>query len=112
MSPWLRGSNPSLAKSRGQAVVREIFSISKIGKIAGCLIRDGVVARNHMVRVVRDGVIVKDRASIESLRRFKDDAKEVKSGLECGIRLSRFDDVKPGDIIESYEVLKIPQTLE
>jgi len=99
-------------ESRGQAVVREIFSISKIGKIAGCLIRDGVVARNHMVRVVRDGVIVKDRASIESLRRFKDDAKEVKSGLECGIRLSRFDDVKPGDIIESYEVLKIPQTLE
>ena len=62
--------------------------------------------------MVRDGVIVKDKAPIESLRRFKDDAKEIKSGLECGIRVKRFDDLKPGDIIESYEVVEVAQTLE
>ncbi len=99
-------------EARGRAEVREVFSISKVGRIAGCLVRDGLIARNHIVRVVRDGVIVKEKAPIESLRRFKDDAKEIKSGLECGIRVKRFDDLKPGDIIESYEVVEVAQTLE
>ena len=99
-------------ESRGRAEVREIFSVSKVGKIAGCMVREGSIARNHTVRVVRDGVVVKDRAGISSLRRFKDDAKEVKAGLECGINVEGFSDVKPGDIIESYEVIKIARTLE
>jgi len=99
-------------ESRGRAEVREIFSVSKVGKIAGCMVREGSIARNHTVRVVRDGVVVKDRAGISSLRRFKDDAKEVKAGLECGINVEGFSDVKPGDIIESYEVIKIARTLD
>ncbi len=99
-------------ESRGRAEVREVFTISKVGRIAGCLVRDGAIARNHLVRVVRDGVVVVDKAPIESLRRFKDDAKEIKSGLECGIRVRRFDDLKPGDIIEAYEVIQVAQTLE
>jgi len=99
-------------ESRGRAEVREIFSVSKVGKIAGCMVREGSIARNHTVRVVRDGVVVKDRAGISSLKRFKDDAKEVKAGLECGINVEGFSDVKPGDIIESYEVIKIARTLE
>ncbi len=99
-------------ESRGRAEVREIFSISKVGKIAGCLVRDGLLNRNCQVRVIRDGVVVKDRAGLESLRRFKDDVKEVRSGLECGVRITNFDDVKPGDVIEAFEVLKVARTLQ
>ncbi|MFQ5412345.1 MAG: translation initiation factor IF-2 [Phycisphaerae bacterium] len=99
-------------ESRGRAEVREIFFISKVGKVAGCFVRDGVFNRTHRVRIVRDSVVVLDSAGIDSLRRFKDDAKEVKSGLECGIKIEGFDDVKPGDIIESFEVLKIARTLK
>jgi len=98
-------------ESRGQAEVREVFSISKVGKIAGCFVRDGFINRNHKVRVVRDGVIVVDTANLDSLRRFKDDVKEVKSGFECGIRIERFDDLKPGDVIEALEVVEIARTL-
>ncbi|MCB9852255.1 MAG: translation initiation factor IF-2 [Phycisphaerales bacterium] len=99
-------------ESRGMAEVREIFHISKVGKVAGCYIRDGVFNRNYKVRVVRDGVVVVDSAELDSLRRFKDDVKEVKSGFECGIRIEKFDDVKPGDVIEAFEVIEIARTLE
>ena len=99
-------------ETRGRAEVREIFSISRVGKIAGCLVRDGSIARSHMVRVIRDGVVVKDRGQVQSLRRFKDDTREVKAGLECGIRVERFDDLKPGDIIEAFEISQIAQTLD
>ena len=98
-------------ESRGRAEVREIFGISKVGKVAGCFVREGLFNRNYLVRVIRDGVPIKDRAPLESLRRFKDDVREVKSGLECGIRVANFDDVKPGDIIEAIEVVKIARTL-
>ena len=98
-------------ESRGRAEVREIFGVSKVGKAAGCFVRDGVINRNHRVRVVRDDVVVLESAAIASLRRFKDDAKEVKSGLECGIRIEKFDDVKPGDIIEAFEIIMVPRTL-
>jgi translation initiation factor IF-2 len=98
-------------ESRGRAEVREIFSVSKVGKAAGCFVRDGVIARNHQVRVIRDGVPVTEGASLDSLRRFKDDVKEVKTGFECGIRITGFDDIKPGDIIEAFELIKIPRTL-
>ena len=98
-------------ESRGRAEVREIFSVSKVGKAAGCFVRDGVIARHHKVRVIRDGVPVKEAATLDSLRRFKDDVKEVKTGFECGIRITAFDDIKPGDIIEAFELIKIPRTL-
>jgi len=99
-------------ESRGRAEVREVFNITKVGKIAGCAVRDGLIHRSHMVRVIRDGVPVKDLAAIESLRRFKDDVKEVKSGFECGIRIAGFDDLKPGDVIEAFEVVKVARTLD
>ena len=99
-------------ESRGRAEVREVFSISKVGRIAGCFVRDGVIQRSNRVRVVRDGVVVKDAAQIESLRRFKDDVREVKSGFECGIRIESFDDLKPGDVIEAFEVVKVARKLE
>ncbi|MCH8052975.1 MAG: translation initiation factor IF-2 [Planctomycetes bacterium] len=98
-------------EQRGTAEVREIFNVSKIGTIAGCFVRDGSVMRTHKVRVIRDSVVVRDGANIHSLRRFKDDAKEVKTGFECGIKIDGFDDIKPGDIIESYEIVKIARTL-
>jgi len=98
-------------ESRGRAEVREVFNISKVGKIAGCFIRDGVIQRSNMARVVRDGVVVRDKSAIESLRRFKDDAKEVKNGFECGIRIAGFDDLKPGDVIEAFEVVKVARKL-
>ena len=98
-------------ESRGRAEVREIFGVSKIGKVAGCFIREGSINRNCRVRVVRDGVPVVESATIESLRRFKDDVKEVKSGFECGIKITGFNDVKPDDIIEAFEIVQIARTL-
>jgi len=99
-------------ESRGRAEVREVFTVSKVGKVAGCMVREGSIARNHTVRVVRDGVVVKDNGGISSLKRFKDDAKEVKAGLECGINIDNYSDLKPGDIIEAYEVIKIARSLD
>jgi translation initiation factor IF-2 len=98
-------------ESRGRAEIREVFNITRVGRVAGCYVREGLIERSHVVRVVRDGVVVKDRAAIESLRRFKDDVKEVRTGMECGIRIADFNDVKPADIIESFEVVKIAKKL-
>jgi translation initiation factor IF-2 len=95
----------------GQAEVREVFRVSKIGFVAGCLVTEGVVRRGAKMRVVRDEVVVTDERSIESLRRVKDDAREVRVGTECGIRLAGFDDVKAGDKLVCYEVEKIKRTL-
>lgn len=97
---------------RGRAEVREVFHISRVGKIAGCIVRDGVIERSHVVRIIRDGVIIKDRIAIVSLRRIKDDVKEVRSGLECGIRIQDFDDMKPQDVIEAFEVIKVARVLD
>jgi translation initiation factor IF-2 len=99
-------------ESRGRAEVREVFTISKVGKVAGCFVNDGVIQRNHKVRLIRDGVVIKDLAALDSLRRFKDDVKEVKAGFECGIRIAAFDDVKPGDVIEALEVVQVARKLE
>jgi translation initiation factor IF-2 len=98
-------------ESRGRAEVRNVFTISRVGKVAGCFVRDGLIERAHMVRIVRDGVVIKDRGTIESLRRFKDDVKEVRTGMECGIRITDFNDLKPADIIEAFEVIKIARKL-
>ena len=90
----------------GEAEVREIFRVPKIGAIAGCYVRSGVVTRGTKVRFLRDGVIIW-KGSISSLRRFKDDAREVREGFECGIGLSDFQDLKPGDLIETFEEKEI-----
>jgi translation initiation factor IF-2 len=99
-------------EARGTAEVRELFRLGKrIGLVAGSYVTNGVVDRSHQAKVVRDGVVVREHCTFASLRRFKDDVKEVRAGLECGIRLEGFDDVHVGDIIETYEVTKIARTL-
>ena len=98
-------------KSLGRAVVRTTFKISRIGTIAGCYVSDGVVTKNAKVRLIRNNVVIRSDLSIESLRRFKDDVREVKAGLECGIKLVKFDDVKTDDVLHFYEIVKVARTL-
>jgi translation initiation factor IF-2 len=94
----------------GEAEVREIFRVPRIGAIAGCLVQSGVITRGSKVRFLRDGTIIW-KGSITSLRRFKDDAQEVRAGFECGIGLSDFQDLKPGDVIETFDEREIARTL-
>jgi translation initiation factor IF-2 len=96
--------------SLGTAEVREVFRVPKIGNIAGSIVRNGLIRRNTKARLLRDGTVVKDDLSVESLRRFKDDATEVREGYECGIGLGKFNDIKTGDIIETWEMREIPRT--
>lgn len=95
----------------GRAEVRQTFHVPKVGMIAGCSVLDGRVERNAKARVLRDNVIVYD-GKLSSLKRFKDDVKEVKAGFECGIGIENFNDLKVGDILEAYEILEIKQVLE
>jgi translation initiation factor IF-2 len=95
----------------GEAEVRQLFKISGVGTIAGCYVRSGTVQRGAKARVVRDGVAVYTGA-FASLRRFKDDVKEVKDGLECGIGIENFNDVKVGDVIEAYRIESVARSLE
>jgi translation initiation factor IF-2 len=87
----------------GSAEIREIYRSSKFGNIAGCIVRSGLIRRNSSARLVRDGTVVADKLTVGSLRRFKDDATEVREGYECGIGLGSFNDIKEGDIIETFE---------
>jgi translation initiation factor IF-2 len=93
----------------GEAEVREIFRIPRVGAIAGCMVTDGVITRNSKVRFLREGTIIW-KGEVNSLRRFKEDVREVSSGFECGIGLSDFQDLKEGDIIETYEEREIPRS--
>jgi len=93
----------------GEAEVREVFSLPRIGKVAGCYVRSGVITRGSRVRFLRDGVVIWN-GTINSLKRFKDDAREVATGFECGIGLSDFQDLKQGDVIETYEMREIART--
>jgi translation initiation factor IF-2 len=90
--------------SLGSAEIRDIFRSSKFGNIAGCIVRDGFIKRNAKARVMRDGVVLGDNLRIESLRRFKDDATEVREGFECGIGLGTFNNLQVGDIVETFEM--------
>ncbi len=94
----------------GSAEVREVYRSSKFGNIAGAIVRDGLVKRNAKARLIRDGVVVADNLKVESLRRFKDDATEVKEGFECGIGLGSFNDIKVDDVIETFEMKEIART--
>ncbi len=93
----------------GSAEIREVFRSSKWGNIAGSLVRSGLIRRNAQARLVRDGVVVADNLKIDSLRRFKDDATEVREGYECGIGLGSFNDIKEGDVIETFEMQEKPR---
>ncbi len=94
----------------GTAEVREIFRSSKFGNIAGCLVRTGEIRRNSKARVLRDGVVIGDNLTIESLKRFKDDATEVRDGYECGIGLGSFNNLQVDDVIETFEMREKPRT--
>jgi translation initiation factor IF-2 len=95
----------------GHAEIRAIFRSTKLGNIAGCRVTDGVIRRDSTVRLARDGVVVWE-GRIGSLRREKDDAREVKEGFECGIRLEGYDDIKEGDVVEAYTVEQVARTLQ
>lgn len=90
--------------------IRETFKISKVGTIAGCYVLDGTISRNTKVRIIRDGVVVYT-GELASLKRFKDDVKEVKKGYECGLNIKNYNDIKVGDIIEGYEMVEVQKTL-
>jgi translation initiation factor IF-2 len=93
----------------GQAEIREIFRSSKIGNIAGCMVTSGTIRRNAKARLLRDGAVVADNLDLASLRREKDDASEVREGFECGLVLKNFQDIKIGDVVESFEMREIPR---
>jgi len=103
-------SPDEVEKVTGSADVREVFVAPKIGAIAGCYVTDGYVVRGSKVRVLRDGVLIYD-GTLASLRRFKDDVKEVKAGYECGIGVENFNDVKEGDTFEFYVIEEVAATL-
>jgi translation initiation factor IF-2 len=93
----------------GEAEVRQLFRISRLGVIAGCYVTNGTVRRSAQVRVVREGTIVYE-TTVASLKRFKDDVREVQSGFECGIQLEGFNDLKDGDVLEFFETKQIERT--
>jgi translation initiation factor IF-2 len=94
----------------GSAEVRETFNVPRMGTVAGCFVASGTVSRSSAVRVLRDNVVVYE-GQIGSLRRFRDDVREVQSGFECGIGVENFGDVKVGDVIEAYELIETARTL-
>ncbi len=101
----------------GQMEVREVYKISKVGTVAGCYMQEGRIARNTNIRLIRDGIVIfptreGQMAEIASLKRFKEDVREVKAGLECGLSIKNFNDIKVGDVIEGYEIIEIKRKLD
>jgi len=94
----------------GSAEIREVYKITKVGTIAGCYVLDGKITRNNKVRVIRDGIVVYT-GDLGSLKRFKDDVKEVQHGYECGLNIEKFNDIKVGDNIEAFEEVEVKKTL-
>ena len=103
-------------KVTGNIEVRETYKISKVGTIAGCFVTDGKVFRNNYIRLIRDGIVVYPvkegvLGEISSLKRYKDDVKEVGNRMECGLTIKNFNDIKVGDTIEAYEIIEVKQKL-
>ena len=96
----------------GHAEVREVFKVSKVGTIAGCYVTDGNVKRDALIRVTRDGVVIENNRKLEQLKRFKDDAKEVRANMECGMKIVGYDDIKAGDVLECYLNIEVARTLD
>ncbi|MFN7020230.1 MAG: translation initiation factor IF-2 [Phycisphaerales bacterium] len=95
----------------GHAEVRRVFKISKVGAIAGCFVTDGTIERDALIRVTRNGVVIENDRKLEQLKRVKDDAKEVRAGLECGMKIAGYDDIKEGDVLECYKNVEVKRTL-
>ena len=94
----------------GLVEVREVYRISKVGTVAGCYVLEGTVRRGAKIRVLRDNVVVHD-GELDSLKRFKDDVREVKAGFECGLSIRNYNDVQKGDQLEVYEIVEVARTL-
>ncbi|MEZ0231199.1 MAG: translation initiation factor IF-2 [Methylophilaceae bacterium] len=94
----------------GTVEIREVYRISKVGAVAGCYVQDGVIRRNSKIRLLRDNVVI-HTGDLDSLKRFKDDVKEVKSNFECGLSLKNFNEIEVGDILEAYEIVEVARTL-
>lgn len=95
----------------GQAEIRQVFNISKVGKVAGCMVTLGTVKRGAKVRLLRDNVVIHDNGVLKTLKRFKDEVKDVREGMECGMAFENYDDIKDGDIIECFEIVEEARTL-
>ncbi len=95
----------------GYAEIREVFNITKVGKVAGCMVTDGLIKRGAGVRLLRDNVVIHE-GKLKTLKRFKDEVKEVKSGYECGMAFENYDDIREGDMIEAYEVEEVARSVE
>jgi translation initiation factor IF-2 len=101
----------------GQVEVRDLFKVTKVGTVAGCYVQEGKIARNHYVRIIRDGIVIypinaTQNAELSSLKRFKEDVKEVKNGMECGLTVKNFNDIKVGDVIEAYVINEVKSKLD
>jgi translation initiation factor IF-2 len=94
----------------GTAEIQEVYKITKVGTVAGCIVRDGKINRNNKVRVIRNGIVI-FTGELGSLKRFKDDVKEVTHGYECGMNVNNFNDIKVGDIIESFKEVEVAKKL-
>jgi translation initiation factor IF-2 len=94
----------------GLVEIRQVFRISKVGTVVGCYVLEGQIKRNAQVRVIRAGVVI-HTGELDSLKRFKDDVKEVKAGFECGLSLKNFNDLNEGDQLEAFEVVEVARTL-
>src|SRR5687767_10575550 len=98
-------------KLHGHAEIRQVFKVSKIGNIGGCMVTDGHIQRGSKIRLIRDGKVITEDLTIDTLRRLKEDVKDVKSGFECGIKLAGYDDIKIGDRLEAYIREEFQRTL-
>ena len=94
----------------GNIEVREVFKVTKVGTIAGCYVLDGRVARSNKIRVIREGIVIHS-GELESLKRFKDDVKDVVKGYECGLKIKNFNDINVGDIVEAFEQVEVKRKL-
>ncbi|MGH6910821.1 MAG: EF-Tu/IF-2/RF-3 family GTPase, partial [Phenylobacterium sp.] len=94
----------------GNAEIREVFNITKVGKVAGCMVTEGTVKRGAKVRLLRDNVVIHE-GSLKTLKRFKDEVREVKEGFECGMAFENYDNIQVGDQIECFEIESVTRTL-
>jgi translation initiation factor IF-2 len=94
----------------GEVEIREVFKVSKVGAIAGCYVTDGKIARSNKIRIIRDGIVVHS-GDLESLKRFKDDVKDVTKGYECGLKIKNYNDIQAGDVVEAYEEVEVKRKL-
>jgi translation initiation factor IF-2 len=94
----------------GMVEIREVFKITKVGTVAGCMVKEGKIKRGNRIRLIRDGIVIYS-GELGSLKRFKDDVKEVAAGYECGLNIHNFNDIKVGDIVEAFEEIEVKKTL-